>query len=855
MKTAKKVISVILSILIIAAIIPATIFAATGDTIWVGGVEMEDGDYLANGASATASTKPSGGYAYFKDGELTLNNYVYEGAGVPETNGYMTWAELISYKIPLTLNLKGDNKLIFAPDSEEISTCYAVSCYDAYDSNLTVEGDGKLSANAERILFSDVSDIIVNGGIIEGFILALNKGFIMNGGYVKGDIHTNNNLIINGGTVYDAYISSYFGDIIINGGNILAVNRTEYDYADDTDKYAIQLRNKDNYGSITFDPSLVVKAATEPDGVLVDYVAANHKDYDLIVIGDVKRIIEVEDFDEPLHGASADRTFTFKNAPVDIEIYTVRWWLGVVDEASLTEGTTYELVIFLRCEGGYDALKDYEFRAGDIVFENEMWEDGANGYQLCLVKEITVPAAEIIDTIEITDLVKPVGGEAHVNTFTIPENAPYIPYGFSTEAQQFYFGISYHKESHKHVGVGDIFESGETYVYVLAFNPLDGYKFAEDVEIIINGEDVAKILGRTDNYVQVEVEYQAEYKNWNVTAENATASKDTAKFGEKVVLSANKAPEGKVFDKWEFSTELENVDIYNPTVIITMPDEDFTATATYKDIVIVPEYNVTVVNGTASVKTAEENTTIVLLAAKAPEGKEFDKWVFSTDVDCADVENTTTFFTMPASDVTATATYKDIVVIPEYNITATNATVSKEKAEAGNSIVAIADTAPAGKVFDKWVFSSNVACEDIFNPTVIFTMPEGDVTVEATYKTAPINFEINSHDKIIKCGNGVKLSVTAQNLPEGATIEWKANNSIYKMTTNEDGSCDVKAITKGTTIFTARIKLADGTYATNANGNIIEDTTEVTAKFTWWQWLIGGILNVIAAILGIIAVD
>lgn len=848
MKTAKKVISVILSILILAAIIPATTFAATGDTICVGGVEMEDGDYLANGASATASTKPSGGYAYFKDGELTLNNYVYEGAGVPESNGYLTWAELISYKIPLTLNLKGDNKLIFAPDSEEISTCYAVSSYDEYDCNLTVEGDGKLSTNAMRLLYSDVSDIIVNGGIIEGTILALNKGFIMNGGYVKGDINTNNNLIINGGTIYGGTLSSSYGDIIINGGNILAVNRTEYD--DDTKRYAIRVNYEEPADSITFAPSLVVKAATEPDGVLVDYVAANHKDYDLIVIGDVKRIIEVEDFDEPLHGASADRTFTFKNAPFDIEIHRVRWWLGGVDKASLTEGTTYQLVIHLRCEGGYDALKDYEFRAGDIVFENIKWEDGANGYQLSLVKNITVPAAEIIDTVEITDLVKPVGGEHPVKAYSIPADAMYV-YRAGEQKCSWFDGVDFLDED-------DVFVGGKTYSCLCRLAAKIGYKFASDIKMTVNGEEPDKINvshSTFGNFVQFEVEYVAEYKNWNVTAENATASKDTATAGEKVVLSANKAPEGKVFDKWVFSTELENVDIYNPTVIITMPDEDFTATATYKDIVIVPEYNVTVVNGTASAKTAEENTTIVLLAAKAPEGKEFDKWVFSTTVDCADVENTTTFFTMPASDVTATATYKDIVVIPEYNITATNATVSKEKAEAGNSIVAIADTAPAGKVFDKWVFSSNVVCEDIFNPTVIFTMPAGDVTVEATYKTAPINFEINSHDKIIKCGNGVKLSVTAQNLPEGATIEWKANNSIYKMTTNEDGSCDVKAITKGTTIFTARIKLADGTYATNANGNVIEDTTEVTAKFTWWQWLIGGILNVIAAILGIIAVD
>ena len=287
MKFFKKSVAVLLTLAMVIGI-----FAAVGVNtsaaepgLWVGGVEMNDGDYLANGATATTTTEPSGGYAYFKDGVLTLNNYEYEGAGVPQTNGHITWAELISYKIPLTLNLKGDNKLIFVPDSEEISHCYAVSNFSNidYDSNLTVEGDGKLSTNAERILNSQTSDITVNGGIIDGYISAVNDNVIINDGYVTDGIYANGNVIINGGTVYGK-IGSYFA-ITINGGNILAVNSTDYD--DDTRYYAIQVYDEEPADSITFASSLVIKASTEPYGELVDYVAENHKDYDMIVIGDV----------------------------------------------------------------------------------------------------------------------------------------------------------------------------------------------------------------------------------------------------------------------------------------------------------------------------------------------------------------------------------------------------------------------------------------------------------------------------------------------------------------------------------------------------------------------------------------
>ena len=38
--------------------------------IYVGGVGMYDGDYLAVGATATQTTKPSGGYAYYENDKL-----------------------------------------------------------------------------------------------------------------------------------------------------------------------------------------------------------------------------------------------------------------------------------------------------------------------------------------------------------------------------------------------------------------------------------------------------------------------------------------------------------------------------------------------------------------------------------------------------------------------------------------------------------------------------------------------------------------------------------------------------------------------------------------------------------------
>ena len=78
--------------------------------VYVGGVAMSDGDYLAVGATETQTTKPSDGYAYYKDGTLTLNNYSYEGEGYlySSEDGYYT---TVFTRHDLTLELVGTNTL------------------------------------------------------------------------------------------------------------------------------------------------------------------------------------------------------------------------------------------------------------------------------------------------------------------------------------------------------------------------------------------------------------------------------------------------------------------------------------------------------------------------------------------------------------------------------------------------------------------------------------------------------------------------------------------------------------------------------------------------------------------------
>jgi hypothetical protein len=70
-KQIQKLLVLLLLVAAVSGLFPAwTAHAATASEVYVGGVRMTSGTYLANGATRTTTTKPSGGYAYFSGGTL-----------------------------------------------------------------------------------------------------------------------------------------------------------------------------------------------------------------------------------------------------------------------------------------------------------------------------------------------------------------------------------------------------------------------------------------------------------------------------------------------------------------------------------------------------------------------------------------------------------------------------------------------------------------------------------------------------------------------------------------------------------------------------------------------------------------
>ena len=136
MKLGKKLLSLLTVLCLTLSLFPTMALADDGEestgspatSVSVGSISLSKGDYLANGATVTATTAPSSGTGYIhftSDGQITLNKY--------------TGSSKISITGNLTINLVGENK---------ITTSNANSIYST--GALTIKGDSNGSLTAEN---------------------------------------------------------------------------------------------------------------------------------------------------------------------------------------------------------------------------------------------------------------------------------------------------------------------------------------------------------------------------------------------------------------------------------------------------------------------------------------------------------------------------------------------------------------------------------------------------------------------------------------------------------------------------------------------------------------------------------
>ena len=262
-------------------------------------------------------------------------------------------------------------------------------------------------------------------------------------------------------------------------------------------------------------------------------------------------------------------------------------------------------------------------------------------------------------------------------------------------------------------------------------------------------------------------------------------SNDTA-----VIIKVDDTEAGKAFpgqtirawapnkDGWEFEKwEATGVDLGNWVnknwITFEMPESNVTLNPQYAKL-----HAITVLKGTATLAKAKEGTEVTVKADGRP-GYVFDRWVVNKGgVELTDAKSKTTTFTVKGEDVEVEAKYKELhgIAIEGGTFTVNGGTAATAKK--GDAIVATAGSAPAGQKFSHWEVTGvdDLTEEQLKNETLEFTMPRGEVTLKAVFKTLhkiDVKFSTADKDTAIE---GETVKITADSRPGYVFDRWEVNN-------------------------------------------------------------------------------
>ena len=262
-------------------------------------------------------------------------------------------------------------------------------------------------------------------------------------------------------------------------------------------------------------------------------------------------------------------------------------------------------------------------------------------------------------------------------------------------------------------------------------------------------------------------------------------SNDTA-----VIIKVDGTKAGKAFpgqtirawapnkDGWEFEKwNATGIDLGNWVnknwITFKMPESNVTLNPQYAKL-----HAIEVVNGTADITSAKEGTKVTVTANHRP-GYEFARWeILEGDAELENEKNMTATVTVKGTNVKVKAVYKELHGISIEGGTFTVNGDTAATAKKGDAIVATADSAPAGQKFSHWEVTGvdGLTEEQLKNVPLEFTMPRGEVTLKAVFKTLHkigVKFSTADKDTAIE---GETVKITADSRPGYVFDRWEVNN-------------------------------------------------------------------------------
>ena len=231
--------------------------------------------------------------------------------------------------------------------------------------------------------------------------------------------------------------------------------------------------------------------------------------------------------------------------------------------------------------------------------------------------------------------------------------------------------------------------------------------------------------------------------------------------------------DGWEFEKWEATGIDLGKQVNKNWITFKMPESNVTLNPHYAKL-----HAIEVVNGTADITSAKEGTKVTVTAKDRP-GYEFARWeILEGDAELENEKNMTATVTVKGTNVKVKAVYKELHGISIEGGTFTVNGDTAATAKRGDAIVATAGSAPAGQKFSHWEVTGvdGLTEEQLKSETLEFTMPRGEVTLKAVFKTLhkiDVKFSTADKDTAIE---GETVKITAERRPGYVFDRWEVNN-------------------------------------------------------------------------------
>ncbi len=322
--------------------------------------------------------------------------------------------------------------------------------------------------------------------------------------------------------------------------------------------------------------------------------------------------------------------------------------------------------------------------------------------------------------------------------------------------------------------------------------------------------------------------------------------------GQHIVALANKK-DGYVFENWEVDGVTLNTSNSVNYTNFEMPANNVTLTPNYAKL-----HAITVLKGTATLAKAKEGTEVTVKADDRPDYV-FDRWVVNKgDVELTDAKSKTTTFTVKGEDVEVEAKYKELhgITIEGGTFTVNGGTAATAKK--GDAIVATAGSAPAGQKFSHWEVTGvdGLTEKQLTSEPLEFTMPRGEVTLKAVFKTLHkigVKFSTADKDTAIE---GETVKITAESREGYVFDRWEVNygevavaNKNEEETTFVMPDAPVTAVAKykkllGITVNSGKAYVEDAvTDAALKGKTVVIKADEIKGKrFDHWEIVSGDVI-------------